>query len=105
MEKNKEIKVGGFLSTATRYLDARLAGNATYCPSVVNCNVDKLTHKRAFGVNDLDFDRTLLKPHPKMRQRVFASISGKVKGIEGPEGAEAATDAAPDASASTQSAK
>ena len=78
-EKNKEIKIGGFLSTATRFLDVRVMGDATYVPPFVNCNIEKLTHKRAFGVDDLDFDRKLFKPHPKMYSRVFASISGKVK--------------------------
>ena len=79
-QKNKEIKMGGFLSTATRFLDVRVKGNVTYVPPYINCNLENLTHKRAFGVDDLDFDRTKFSPHPKMFKRVFASISGKVKG-------------------------
>ena len=71
--------MGGFLSTATRFLDVRVMGEATYVPPFVNCNIENLTHKRAFGVADLDFDRKQFKPHPKMYSRVFASISGKVK--------------------------
>ena len=78
--KNREIKLGGFLSTATRYLDVRVKGDVTYVPPFINCNLEKLTHKRAFGVQDLDFDRSKFAPHPKMYKRVFASISGKVKG-------------------------
>ena len=80
--KNREIKLGGFLSTATRYLDVRVKGDVTYVPPFVNCNLEKLTHKRAFGVEDLDFDRSKFAPHPRMYKRVFASISGKVKGVE-----------------------
>ena len=82
MEKNLEIKLGGFLSTATRFLDVRVKGNVTYGPPFINCNVENLTHKRAFGVDDLDFDREALVPHPKMYNRIFASISGKVKGAD-----------------------
>ena len=63
--KNREIKLGGFLSTATRYLDVRVKGNVTYVPPFINCNLEKLTHKRAFGVQDLDFDRSKFAPHPK----------------------------------------
>ena len=48
--KNREIKLGGFLSTATRYLDVRVKGDVTYVPPFINCNLEKLTHKRAFGV-------------------------------------------------------
>lgn len=80
--KNREIKLGGFLSTATRYLDVRVKGDVTYVPPFINCNLEKLTHKRAFGVQDLDFDRSKFAPHPKMYKRVFASISGKVKGAD-----------------------
>ena len=87
--KNREIKLGGFLSTATRYLDVRVKGDVTYVPPFINCNLEKLTHKRAFGVEDLDFDRSKFAPHPKMYKRVFASISGKVKGVEEPTEEEA----------------
>ena len=93
-EKNKELKRGGFLSTATRYLDVRVHGDVTYVPPFVNCNVEKLTHRRCFGLNDLDFDRTKFTPIAKMNSRVFASIAGKVKGLAGEVEAEAEREAA-----------
>ena len=94
-DKNREIKLGGFLSTATRYLDVRVHGDVTYVPPFVNCNVARLTHRRAFGVNDLDFDRTKFTPIPRMKNKVFASISGKVKSSGGvDEYADEATETA-----------
>ena len=91
-DKNKEIKLGGFLSTATRFVDVRVRGDCKYVPPFINCNIEKLTHKRAFGVNDLSLDQKLFKPHPRMYKRVFASIAGKVKSevneVQNGEGAE-----------------
>ena len=72
--------MGGFLSTATRFVDVRVRGDCKYVPPVINCNIENLTHKRAFGIDDLSLDKEMFKPHPKMYSRVFASIAGKVKG-------------------------
>ena len=72
--------MGGFLSTATRFLDVRVRGDVTYVPPFVNCNVQNLTHRRSFGVDDLEFGRSKFTPIPVMKERVFASISGKIKG-------------------------
>lgn len=91
-DKNKEIKLGGFLSTATRFVDVRVNGNCRYVPPFINCNIENLTHKRAFGVNDLEIDRNIFKPHPKMYNRVFASIAGKVKGDTEAEAAAATAE-------------
>ena len=79
-DRNREIKMGGFLSTATRFLDV--------------CNVQNLTHRRSFGVDDLEFDRSKFTPIPIMKERVFASISGKIKGST-EEAGEADAAAAP----------
>lgn len=104
-DKNREIKLGGFLSTATRYLDVRVHGDVTYVPPFVNCNVAKLTHRRAFGVNDLEFDRTKFTPIPRMKDKVFASISGKVKSSSAEMGEEAgAADTSAASAASSASA-
>lgn len=99
-DKNREIKLGGFLSTATRYLDVRVHGDVTYVPPFVNCNVAKLTHRRAYGVDDLEFDRTKFTPIPRMKDKVFASISGKVKS----SGVEMDEETGADASATTATA-
>ena len=91
-DKNREIKMGGFLSTATRFVDVRVRGDCKYVPPVINCNIENLTHKRAFGIDDLSLDKEMFQPHPKMYSRVFASIAGKVKGdTTGPADANATT--------------
>jgi len=100
-DKNKELKRGGFLSTATRYLDVRVHGDVTYVPPFVNCNVERLSHRRCFGLADLDFDRTKFTPIAKMNSRVFASVSGKVKGLAGEVEAEAEREAAAAAATAT----